>query len=102
MSVIGTNVPYAINSAGKSCYLCGQHGHLAFSCYMSAPVRLGEPFPGWTAEGNKIPHLWATNTDISRACAELWIDYLARHQILGNPDPSNTTPPPDFAAVARG
>ena len=91
MSVIGTNVPYAINSAGKSCYLCGQQGHLAFSCYLSAPVRLGEPF-----------HLWSSNTDISKACASLWIDYLARHQITGNPDPSNTTPLPDFAAVARG
>jgi hypothetical protein len=102
MSVIGTNVPYAMNSAGKTCYLCGQLSHLAFSCYLSAPVRLGEPFPGWTAEGTKVPHLWANNTDITKECAELWIDYINRHRIAGNPDPTELSPLPDFAAVARG
>jgi hypothetical protein len=100
MEVIGANVPNAIDSSTKSCYLCSRTGHLAFSCYLSAPVRLGEPFPGWTAQGTKVPDLWSSPTDITPACAKLWIDFLTRRQISGNPDASGRFPLPDFHAVA--
>ena len=100
VAVVGANVPGAMNSSGRVCYLCNQASHLAFSCYMSAAVRLGEPFPGWTADGRKIPELWINNTDISPQCARLWVSFLQRHQISGNPDPTNLQPLPNFAAVA--
>jgi hypothetical protein len=93
-------VPNAIDSTTKACYLCGRTGHLAYSCYLSAPVRLGEPFPGWTNLGTKIPELWTSPTDISPACARLWLDYLSRRQISGNPDSTGRFPLPDFNAVA--
>jgi hypothetical protein len=98
--VIGANVPNAIDSSTKVCYLCGRTGHLAFSCFLSAPVRLGEPLPGWTTQGTKVQELWSSPTDITPACAKLWIDFLNRRQISGNPDASGRFPLPDFHAVA--
>ncbi len=97
---IGANVPNAVDASTKSCYLCSRTGHLAYSCYLSAPVRLHEPFPGWTANGTKVQELWSSPTNITPACAKLWIDYLRRHQIVGNPDSLGRYPLPDFAAVA--
>eukprot|EP00961_Rhodomonas_salina_P104601 1408409-Rhodomonas_salina.1 len=55
IAVIGANVPNALNTLARSCYLCGAggptmqgtQGHLAFSCMFNAQGRLGEPFPGW-------------------------------------------------------
>eukprot|EP00961_Rhodomonas_salina_P198947 2683664-Rhodomonas_salina.1 len=100
MSIIGANIPNAINLTGKTCYLCSGTSHLASACVLSAPVRIGEPFPGWTAQGVKKPECWLNATDITPACAGKWIDYLQRHGIVTNPDPTNTLPSPDFATLA--
>ena len=98
-SVIGTNVPGAINTTGKSCYLCGEFNHLAFSCVRHAPRRIGAPFPGWDANGQKIPTSWTSPTTISRACGHEWVTYLRHYNINGNPDSTGIRPPPNFAAV---
>ncbi len=98
--VVGANVPNAIDSSTKACYLCCRAGHLAFSCFLSSPVRLGKQFPGWTSQGTKVPELWSSPTDITPACTKLWIEFLHHCQISCNPDASWRFPLPDFHVVA--
>ncbi len=102
-TIIGANVPNAItHPPSRMCFNCMRSTppHMAYSCPFVAQQRFGEPFPGWTAQGEKIPDLWTSATDISPTCARLWMQFIERHQIRGNPDPLGRLPLPDFASVA--
>jgi hypothetical protein len=99
-TVIGANVH---NTRARSteiwCYQCRKHGfHQGSSCAASAARVIGAPFPGWTAEGVKIPSHWTSPTTISDACAQEWIRYLKTFNITGNPY-ANGNDPPDFAIL---
>jgi hypothetical protein len=100
-SVIGENVPGTRPMRiSVRCYVCGIQGfHQAASCAANAARIIGAPFPGWTAEGTKIPSHWTSPTTISRACAQEWIQYLKVHNITGNPCITGQFAPPAFAAV---
>ena len=81
--------------------LCRDFGHVAWCCPRSAVANLSEPYPGWTANGEKIPDLWE-GPNITKACAEQWLHFLKQHPELNlSVDASGVRALPDFKHVAK-
>jgi hypothetical protein len=67
------------------CFTCGEVAHNAASCPLAAADKIGAPFPGWTADGKKIPSHWTSPSTISYKCAQEWLNYLRYFNITGTP-----------------
>jgi hypothetical protein len=91
-AIIGENVPGA-RVFDAMCFTCGEVAHNAASCPLVAADKIGAPFPGWTADGKKIPSHWTSPSTISHKCAQEWLNYLRYFNITGTLCTSGYSPP---------
>ena len=97
-SMIGSLSPYRedVTIGGVSCYSCNSMGHYSFECPRAMAIALGEPPPGWMADGSKDLAAWdPSGRELTPSSMEAYVRYIERHRLVPSP---NTPVPPDVFA----
>ena len=110
-SMIGSLSPYRDDATigSMTCRSCDRAGHLAFECPRAMAGALGEPPPGWTADGSKDFAAWdQRGLELTPSSLEAYVRYIDRHRLIPSllapvpPDVFASGAPPATAQRSRG
>ena len=97
-SMIGALSPYRedVSIGSVTCRVCDRMGHFSFECPRAMASALGEPPPGWMADGTKDLAAWdQRGLELTPSSLEAYVRYIDRHRLV----PSHVAPvPPDVFA----
>ena len=96
--MIGALSPYRedVSIGSVTCRVCDRMGHFSFECPRAMAGALGEPPPGWMADGTKDLAAWdQRGLELTPSSLEAYVRYIDRHRLV----PSHVAPvPPDVFA----